>query len=211
VTRHLHRPYCLIFDFDGVIADSMRWHEAAWQFSIAELGLDQKSEVARQVIDNLYLGRAGVDMFTAITLSDTFKRQLRKRKDMKWAEYRERVRLHRFCRPTIHQLSNQNILAIASTANREYIQNFLARKRLTRQFKAIVTDRDVAHGKPAPDMIFRICNQLGFSLDQVIVVGDTKADEAMAAAANVKFIPFGDRWRRSDKVTSWNELAKLLR
>ncbi|UUZ97421.1 HAD family hydrolase [Paenibacillus sp. P25] len=47
----------------------------------------------------------------------------------------------------------------------------------------IVTPESVKRGKPAPDMVFRACEQIGIEPSQMIVVGDSIVDMRMAKQA----------------------------
>ncbi|HBZ70460.1 MAG TPA: haloacid dehalogenase [Deltaproteobacteria bacterium] len=56
---------------------------------------------------------------------------------------------------------------------------------------AVVGGTDVAHAKPAPDMIVRAAELVGVVPAEALVVGDTEFDRAAARAAGAKFAGLG--------------------
>ncbi len=211
MNRESHKCRVLIFDFDGVIADSMRIHERAWRFAIARNSLDPQSEHATQIIRNLYSGSSGDGMFRGVNLSEAVKRSLRVLKDAEWSRTRDKVKLFRYGREGIVKLSQSFVLSVASTASPEFIRQFLSTRRLISRFSAIATNMDVQNGKPAPDMIYLLAQRLAFSMEEAVMIGDTEADRVMAKAANIRFVPFGARWHHAASVTSWRDLDGAVR
>lgn len=51
----------------------------------------------------------------------------------------------------------------------------------------LMTSSDVDRGRPAPDMILKICTELNISPDQVVKIGDSAIDIEEGKAAKVKF------------------------
>lgn len=56
---------------------------------------------------------------------------------------------------------------------------------------ALIAADNVAHPKPAPDMIYRGCEVLNVEPWDIVVVGDSASDQQAAAAAGVPFAGFG--------------------
>ena len=76
-------------------------------------------------------------------------------------------------------------MAVATGDRRQRAQAALDALGVGSHFAAIVSIDDVAHGKPAPDMVYAACERLGCSPSEVIVVGDSPADLMMGRAAGV--------------------------
>lgn len=62
--------------------------------------------------------------------------------------------------------------------------------RLLDHFREVVGSDDVAHSKPAPDVIFEACRRLGVAPERTVVVGDSRFDEEAARAAGAGFVFF---------------------
>jgi len=57
-------------------------------------------------------------------------------------------------------------------------------------FQTVVGCDEVAHSKPAPDMVLEACRRLGVRPEEALVVGDSRFDEGAARAAGVPFVWF---------------------
>jgi HAD superfamily hydrolase (TIGR01509 family) len=68
-----------------------------------------------------------------------------------------------------------------------------------------VAETDVAHPKPAPDMLLRALDLLGVSAEDAWMVGDSRFDAAAAAAAGVRFAGV-----RRDGLVRLEDLADVL-
>ena len=88
----------------------------------------------------------------------------------------------------LHSLDQQGyLLAIATNMSRAGIERELAHHHLAAYFVYVAT-LDQAPAKPNPQMLFDILDFTGVDAEHALMVGDTSADEAMAAAAGTDFI-----------------------
>ena len=65
-------------------------------------------------------------------------------------------------------------------------------------FDLVVTSRDVATPKPAPDILERILAHFALAPDQALYIGDSVVDEKAAAAAGIPFAAYGDPHLKAD-------------
>ncbi len=80
------------------------------------------------------------------------------------------------------------ILAVTTGFGRSTMRLILERLNWTHYFAARVSAEDVAHGRPAPDMIFEVMRQTGISDPRSIAnLGDTPLDLQSGDAAGVAF------------------------
>jgi beta-phosphoglucomutase-like phosphatase (HAD superfamily) len=210
-------PSVLAFDFDGVIVDSMAVHERCWSEAAVTVMGARAGNTAAQLVANLYAGNAGDAMFANTTLSDADRRALRATKDALWARRKADVPIFPRAIEVCRRLSATRFLGIATTANRAFVVSVLQRAGLLGCFGAIVTDEDVAHRKPAPDMLVSIARLAGVRASELCMTGDSPSDQLMAAAAGCRFILFSPPDRhvaagvQADAVVAdWQELGRLL-
>jgi beta-phosphoglucomutase len=79
-------------------------------------------------------------------------------------------------------------LAIVSGAAREEIVPVVAAAGLADLFGTIVTDDDVAHGKPDPESYLLALDALGVAAGETLVFEDTEAGVASAKAAGARVV-----------------------
>jgi len=77
-------------------------------------------------------------------------------------------------------------MAIATTARQKRAKESLKKLKLDTHFKVVVGADDVAHGKPAPDMILKACTMTGCSPRDTVMIGDSHIDMMMGKNARVK-------------------------
>ena len=154
----------VIFDFDGVIADTEPLHLRAYQDALANTSftLEKKAYYAR------YLGYDDVGVFTALASDHGVALdpdQIRQLIDQKGRRFDALVRKKQVLFPgaadCIERLAAVAPLGIASGAFHDEIEAILSRANLRRHFKAIVAADDVAKSKPAPDSYLRVIELVG--------------------------------------------------
>ena len=144
----------IIFDFDGIIADSEPVHFAVFQRVLGELGLFlSKEEYYAE-----YLGYDDKGCFTAFlnahgrTVSSELIEGLVVRKG---AAYLESIRRHLVIFPGVRefvrQAAPQHRLAICSGALRHEIELILEEAGIRKEFEHITSAEDVRRGKPDPE------------------------------------------------------------
>jgi len=164
----------VIFDFDGVIADSEPAHFEMFRQICLEEGLDFTWESYKEK----YLGYTDTECFREFLISlgqepTTEKvKELVERKSVKFARYIEE---NCVILPGVPELledlkRNEILCSICSGALRSEIESMLGQGGLSDYFNIIVAAEDVARGKPYPD---------GFLLNLERVNGATGVDEQL--------------------------------
>ncbi len=152
------RPLGIIFDFDGVIADTEPLHLRAFQRALSDRGL----LLERETYYERYLGFDDTGVFTAlaadsgITLEQVDLDELTKSKENHFFELLSAdTVLFPTARSCIERLSSDFALGIASGALHHEIDLTLKRAGLQNYFTGIVAADDVERQKPAPDSYVR--------------------------------------------------------
>jgi beta-phosphoglucomutase len=156
----------VVFDFDGVIANSEPLHFRGFRDILSELGLT----LTEAEYYTAYLGYDDADAFEAMLTdrgrevsADTIG-ELVQRKATRLSSIRpDDDLLFPGARAAIERLGAVYPLAIASGALRAEILGVLEMEGLTSHFAAIVAAEDAATGKPAPDPYLRAVERLSLA------------------------------------------------
>ena len=144
----------VVFDFDGVIADTERLHLQAYQQVLAprSMSLDPRTYYDR------YLGFDDVGVFKALAAYaglELDQRELARLLDEKGRRFGALLEgeavLYADAPDCIRDLSSMVPLGIASGALRDEIDRILSAAHLRQHFQVVVGADDVAKSKPAPD------------------------------------------------------------
>jgi beta-phosphoglucomutase-like phosphatase (HAD superfamily) len=148
----------IVFDFDGVIANSEPLHFRAYREVLAHAGvtLDEKDYYARYLgYDDLGAFRQiGLDRAIAWSHSELAEMVQRKATLMEELERSHSV-LFAGAADAVRRLAEARPLAIASGALRGEIERVLRREDLAKYFAAVVGAEDTPASKPAPDPYIR--------------------------------------------------------
>ncbi|MGH7230346.1 MAG: HAD family hydrolase [Nitrospiraceae bacterium] len=144
----------IIFDFDGVVADSEPVHFAVFQRVLGELGffLSQEEYYAH------YLGYDDKGCFAAFlsahgsSAPPVMIDQLVARKAAAYLHYiRQQFVIFPGVREFVREAGQRYQLAICSGALRHEIELILGEAGIRQEFEHITSSEDVTHGKPSPE------------------------------------------------------------
>lgn len=181
----------IIFDFDGVIADSEPLHLRALQEVVAPLGIS----ISRAEYYEQYLGYDDVGTFRAIgerkgiEFSDTRIGELIAAKSV---VYQSLVAaggvLYSGAASCVERLATHFPLGIASGALRHEIEAILRAGALDRHFRFIVASGETPTGKPAPDPYVRAASLHGLPPKSCVAIEDSRWGIESASAAGMRCI-----------------------
>ncbi len=166
----------VVFDFDGVLADTERLHLRALQGAVAARGWTLTDEDYFAY----YLGfddRGCVEELgrrLAVPLSDATARALLRDKAARYDALLARGEvLYPGADGCVGLLADRWPLAIASGSLRGEIERILAANGLRDRFQVIVGADDVEQGKPAPDTYARAVEALGVAPATAVAIEDS--------------------------------------
>ena len=147
----------IVFDFDGVIANSEPLHFQAFRDLLAGEGVTLSE---RDYYDR-YLGFDDAGVFRAVGVETMRVDDLVKQKAVRLEALERDVSiLFPGAAAAIRRLAASVPLAIASGAIGAEIRRVLEREHLSQFFAAVVSADDTAKSKPAPDPYLRVIAQL---------------------------------------------------
>jgi len=172
----------IVFDWDGTVIDSTRTIAECIQQAAAEMGLPvPHDERARHVIglglhDSL---RHAVPELPASRYNDfvaLYRKYFLAREDT--------MKLFPGMRELLSSLKERHLLAIATGKSRRGLDRALDAGGL-RQYFASSRCADETHPKPHPAMLLELMQELDLAPEQLLMIGDTSHDLAMARSAGV--------------------------
>jgi beta-phosphoglucomutase len=170
----------VVFDFDGVIANSEPLHFAAFRDVLRDAGV----EFSEQEYYASYLGYDDLGVFRALARArkldwsvDEMSRLVGQKAVRLEALEREGAVLFPGAGDAIARLALAFPLAIASGALRAEIVRVLDGANLSRFFRVVVSAEDTPVSKPAPDPYLRAVNLLGGQLSQPLAPAECVAIE----------------------------------
>jgi HAD superfamily hydrolase (TIGR01549 family) len=200
----------VVFDLDGVLADSEPWWNQIDVKLLAEYGVNYRGEYHRNVLGVSYL--VAVQFYkNAFHISASVEELMRRRGEIAVDFFANRVGLFHSAKTTLEDLCKMKLhLAIATSSMSSSARPFLERTGIENLFEVVVTGDEVQRGKPDPDIYLRTAKKLGVAPEACLVIEDALAGVAAAKAANMRVAAIPDR-RFVDERQYENEADYVLR
>jgi beta-phosphoglucomutase family hydrolase len=182
------RLEAVVWDLDGVIADTAEYHYQAWK------DVFSKRRVKYSKADFMpFFGRRHDTIIKAVLGDHLPKNELEEITEEKQRNYRRRVadniREMPGAVPLIKSLYKHEIKqAIASSAVPENIEILIRGLGITECFQAIVHGMEVEEGKPSPQIFRLAAKRLKVKPENCAVIEDAVAGVAAAKRASMKCI-----------------------
>src|SRR6476620_1329385 len=185
--------YAVIFDLDGVLADSEPWWNQIDAKLLAEHGVTYRGEHHRNVLGVSY--RLAVEFYkNAFHISASTEELMRRRGEIATDFFANRVNLFPSAKMTLEQLREMKLsLAVATSSVSASARPLLDRTGIRSLFSVVVTGDEVQQGKPHPDIYLLAAKKLGISPEACLVIEDSLAGIAAGKAANMRVAAIPDR------------------
>ena len=217
----MSQPFrAVIFDLDGVLADSEPWWNEIDAKLLAEYGVTYRGEYHRNVLGVSY--RLAVEFYKkTFGLSVPTDEMMRRRGEIAADFFANRIDVFPSTKLVLQELRQMNLhLAVATSSVSASARPFLARHELTTFLEVVVTGEEVEHGKPHPDIYLRAAEKLGIAADACLVIEDALSGIAAAKAAKMRvaaipdtrFVDPSDYKKEADYLLgSLSEIPALIR
>jgi len=182
----------VIFDLDGVLADSELWWSEIDAKLLAQYGVNYRGEYHRNVLGVSY--RLAVEFYKKVfDLSVPAEEMMRQRAEIAIDFFANRVGLFPSAKRVLKELRQMNLrLAVATSSVSASVRPFLNRHNLTSLFDVIVTGDEIERGKPQPDIYLRAAEKLSLAADECLVIEDALSGIAAAKAAKMRVAAIPD-------------------
>lgn len=183
----------VIFDLDGVLADSEPWWTQIDAELLAEHGVTYCGQYHRNVLGVSY--RLAVEFYkNTFNISAPVEELMRRRGEIATKFFANRIGLFPSANATLEQLGQMKLrLAVATSSVSMSARPFLQRTGIRSSFKVIVTGDEVQRGKPHPDIYLCTAEKLGVPAAACLVIEDALSGVAAAKAANMPVAAIPDR------------------
>jgi 16S rRNA pseudouridine516 synthase len=184
--------YAVIFDLDGVLADSEPWWNQIDAKLLAEHGVSYRGEYHQNVLGVSY--RLAVEFYrNAFHLSASEEELMQRRGEIATDFFANRVDLFSSAKTTLEQLREMKLaLAVATSSVSASARPLLDRTGIRSLFSVVITGDEVQQGKPHPDIYLLAAKKLGISPEACLVIEDSLAGITAGKAAHMRVAAIPD-------------------
>ena len=171
----LHHPIsCVLFDLDGVLIDATEWHYEALNRALGLFGF----EISRYEHLSTYNGLPTREKLQMLTVEKGLPAAIHGMVGrLKQIYTRDEILAK--CRPTfekeymLHRLRREGFrLACCSNSIRESLELMIRQSGVSECFEFLMSNEDVGHPKPDPEIYVKAIDRMGVSPDEVLIVED---------------------------------------
>ncbi|HEU0207409.1 MAG TPA: HAD family phosphatase [Candidatus Udaeobacter sp.] len=183
----------IIFDLDGVLADSEPWWNEIDAKLLAKYGVSYHGEYHRDVLGVSY--RLAVEFYMNVfQIAAPVEELMRCRGEIATEFFANRVSLFPTAKRTLEELRQMKLcLAVATSSVSRSARPFLERTGIKSSFDVIVTGDEIERGKPHPDIYLRTAEKLSIAAGACLVIEDALYGVAAGRAANMRVAAIPDR------------------
>ncbi len=164
----------ILFDLDGVLVDATEWHYGALNRALGLFGYN----IARYEHLTNYNGLPTRKKLEMLSVEKGFPRGLHSLVNKIKQKY-TREEILRNCIPVfekefmLHQLKRDGFkLGVCSNSIRESVELMLRGSGIFELFDCVLSNEDVAHAKPDPEIYLAAFRQLGVQPHETVIVED---------------------------------------
>ncbi len=164
----------VLFDLDGVLVDATEWHYEALNRALGLFGYT----IARYEHLTTYNGLPTRKKLEMLSIEKGFPRGLHSLVNKIKQKY-TREEILRSCTPyfekefMVHQLKREGFkLAVCSNSIRESVELMLRGSGIYDLFDLVLSNEDVTHAKPDPEIYLAACERLGIQPAEALIVED---------------------------------------
>lgn len=186
---------CFIFDLDGVIVDTAKYHYLAWQKIANQLGIEFTPEhneelkgVSRVRSLDLILALGNLEA----SQEDKNKWLVQKNEDyLSYLVDMDESEILPGVLPVLIYLKENNQKIVLGSASKN-AKPILEKAKIIDYFDAIVDGNDVSNAKPDPEVFIQGAKKMNFSNEKCIVFEDSVAGVQAANIAGMTSVGIGD-------------------
>lgn len=198
----------IIYDCDGVLFESRRANLAYYNTILTHFD-EPPVEESDQVRAHLCHTAASPHVFSQLLGAERAQQALSLAAELDYRQFIPFMTPEPGMQEALLKLSASYPLAVAT--NRGYsMPDILDHFGLRRYFDTVVTSRDVARPKPAPDMLYVAAERLQCSTHELLFVGDSELDQAAARAAGMPFAIYRGALQADVQLGHHKELVELF-
>lgn len=186
-----------IFDLDGVIVDTARFHFLAWKRLAGELGFKftEKDNERQKGVSRMESLEVLLEVGGITNLSPERKEELASKKNEWYKEYLYEMtpaELLPGAKDFLKYLRLRNIkIALASASKNAPI--ILEKLNITELFDAVVDGNSVSRAKPDPEVFLKAAEKLEISPAECFVFEDARAGVEGAKRAGMRVMGIGEK------------------
>ncbi|VVB75751.1 Phosphoglycolate phosphatase [Candidatus Tiddalikarchaeum anstoanum] len=179
----------IILDLDGTIINSQLQHLDSFVRAIKKV-TGKESNAITNTIKNMF-GIPG-DKIIKTLFPDSDEKLLKdiliEVNKILFDENLQKITLADSVKDFLERVHKNHIIALATSANKKFATTMLAKFKIEKYFKILITREDVVNPKPDPELLIKCISKAEVEKSDAVSIGDSIYDFEAAKSLGIKFI-----------------------
>ena len=168
----------VLFDFDGVLIDSLSAMNVAWDSVQQRFGIEKDFNQYKK-----FIGLPFQNILSKLNIDHLFHDEIHQYYSKIASENKKLIKLNPYATYILDWLNGKSI-SIGIVTSKDKIRTYELIEYLQLNIKLIITPESTKFGKPSAQPIIYAANKLNINLEEIVFVGDMESD--MLTAINSK-------------------------
>ena len=175
---------CILFDFDGVLIDSLPAMEIAWE------SVQNKYGISNTFVDyKKYIGLPFKEILKELNIDKKYHKGINEHYSKITSQNKKLIKLNPYVNYTLDWLKG-NLIKTGIVTSKDKVRTFELVQYFQLNFEIVVTPELTKFGKPSSEPILLAAKHLKLNTNEIIFVGDMESDMNCALNANCNYLHY---------------------
>ncbi len=181
---------CILFDFDGVLIDSLPAMEKAWS------SVQKKYNISNNFSEyKKYIGLPFTKILTKLKINSKLHESIKNHYSEISSENICLIKLNPYVKDVLDWL-RKNSISTGIVTSKDKVRTYELVEYFQLNIETIVTPESTKLGKPASEPILYAARELNVQLNQLVFIGDMDSDMKCAFNSNCLYLHYIDGYQK---------------
>ena len=182
----------ILFDFDGVLIDSITAMEIAWK------SVQDKYEIVNSFADyKKYIGLPFIEILKKLNIDKKYDKEIKHHYSKITSQNKKLIKLNPYLNYTLDWLKG-NFIKTGIVTSKDKMRTLDLIQYFQLNFEIVVTPELTKFGKPSSEPILFASKNLKININEIIFVGDMESDMICALNSNCHYLHYKNGYQNLD-------------
>ena len=194
---------CILFDFDGVLIDSLPAMEKAWN------SVQKKYNISNNFSEyKKYIGLPFPKILEELKINPSLYEDIKNHYAKITSKNKKLIKLNPYVIHTLDWLKN-NYIKIGIVTSKDKIRTNDLVEYFQLSIEAIITPELTRYGKPSSEPILYAANKLKVKMNEIIFVGDMQSDMNCAYNSNCLYLHYVNGYQKLNNQMYGGQISSI--
>lgn len=194
---------CILFDFDGVLIDSLPAMEKAWN-SVQEV-----FQIKQDFSDyKKYIGLPFIQILKELKINPSLYKDINNHYSKITSKNKKLIKLNPYVIHTLDWLRS-NFIKTGIVTSKDIIRTYELVEYFQLNIETIITPELTKYGKPSSEPILYAAKKLKVNINEIIFIGDMKSDMKCAYNSKCLYLHYVNGYQKLDNQMYGGQISSI--